>query len=996
MHVGAGPSSRSRRASPRLITCVAVAVFGSTLTGQRLFADLAPWTRPTTDTLVPLAGDGTTAFLVGGNQSPAELWRTDGTVAGTRLAHDPRRAQHSSIHFDRATVVNGRCFYVVPPPGSYELWVSDGTPAGTRKLLTVPIQTNFSGIGRPVPFGNGVAFVANTAAEGGEVWVSDGTVAGTTMIDTYPGTANGAQWVLGVLGQTILYVGGGPNLGGELFATDGSTATTRLVKDIRPGGDPSSPYFGVVWNGRLYFDADNGAIGRELWSTDGTPAGTALVRDIYPGWYGSQPRWLTATPIGVFASAEGPGGRELWISDGTGAGTRIVRDNVPDADPTQLFWGHGRLWYQGAGGNGWELWTSDGTAAGTVEIDLQPNGASWPAAFQVVGNRVIFSATVQPYGRDPWVSDGTPAGTHRLIDLAEQSGPNLYPRVGGEVVFGGKHPLHGNGLFVTDGTPSNTRFIGQRPAYVDSSAPTSFHLLGDRVAITTSGDRSLWIADGPDSVPTRLHSGVLPQWTVPFRHGLLMVSESRLWWSDGTGEGTYPLDVPGLVSQAYLTVAGDQVFFVGQDLAGIELWKTDGTARGTVRVADLIPGVASSYPTELTAMGDLLFFHAVHPSFGREVWVSDGTAAGTRVLGDNFPSSGSGQPGPFAVVGDMMFYNSVELWMSDGTVAGTRMVKDINPGTSGSWPGPMCARGETLLCIADDGMHGRELWMSDGTAAGTTLVVDLVPGPGGIASTSLVASGRLAYFMHDDGVHGRELWCTDGTAAGTVMVRDVAPGSASGIRFRAIVPMGRGGHVMFYADDGTTGDDPWITDGTAANTRLLVDGDGGVRSSGSDILVAGAFFDHLFFAFEDLDHGQEPWVLDLAALGAAPVTRYGWGCAGTGGRPVDLSLRGSPVPGASLDFRLGAARPAAPAVVLLGGGTAGLGLTPACAAWVTPPWVLLGTTTTATGRASLRLPPLDVGMVGQLVAAQAAVLDPQGAHAGLLAWSNAVALLVGR
>lgn len=150
--------------------------------------------------------------------------------------------------------------------------------------------------------------------------------------------------------------------------------------------------------------------------------------------------------------------------------------------------------------------------------------------------------------------------------------------------------------------------------------------------------------------------------------------------------------------------------------------------------------------------------------------------------------------------------------------------------------------------------------------------------------------------------------------------------------------------------------------------------------------------DHLFFTFEDLDHGREPWVLDLAA----PVTRYGWGCAGTGGRPVDLSLRGSPVPGASLDFRLGAARPAASAVVLLGGGTAGLGLTPACAAWVTPPWILVGTTTTATGRASLRLPPLDVGMVGHLVAAQAAVFDPQGAHAGLLAWSNAVALLVGR
>ena len=72
-------------------------------------------------------------------------------------------------------------------------------------------------------------------------------------------------------------------------------------------------------------------------------------------------------------------------------------------------------------------------------------------------------------------------------------------------------------------------------------------------------------------------------------HGL------QLWKSDGIAVGTVLLrTLGGSNSPAELTQAGDFVFFAGDDaVSGRELWRTDGTAAGTVRVKDIFPGAAS-------------------------------------------------------------------------------------------------------------------------------------------------------------------------------------------------------------------------------------------------------------------------------------------------------------------------------------------------------------------------------------------------------------------
>jgi ELWxxDGT repeat protein len=70
--------------------------------------------------------------------------------------------------------------------------------------------------------------------------------------------------------------------GRELWKTDGTEAGTVLVKDINPTGD-SVPRDFTVFNGALYFRADDGVDNFELWKTDGTEVGTVQVKDICPG-----------------------------------------------------------------------------------------------------------------------------------------------------------------------------------------------------------------------------------------------------------------------------------------------------------------------------------------------------------------------------------------------------------------------------------------------------------------------------------------------------------------------------------------------------------------------------------------------------------------------------------------------------------------------------------------------------------------------------------------
>ena len=317
----------------------------------------------------------------------------------------------------------------------------------------------------------------------------------------------------------------------------------------------------------------------------------------------------------------------------------------------------------------------------------------------------------------------------------------------------------------------------------------------------------------------------------------------------------------GLTSDPASVIAiGDVAYFRANDgTSGIELWKSDGTAAGTVRVKDILPGSGGSIPGNLTNVGGTLFFSADDGTTGRELWTSDGTEAGTvRVKDIDTSRWGYGSfPGDLTNVGGTLFFTTGrggDLWKSDGTAAGTVRVKDID-----CWA--LTNVNGTLFFMGSGG-----LWKSDGTAAGTVGVTPIIPGSGSSSLYLTDVNGTLFFGAAGGGTTGRELWKSDGTQAGTVRVKDIRPGNLSSY-LRAL--MNVGGTLFFRARDATTGFELWKSDGTEAGTVRVKDIRPGPFGSYPYFLtdVNGT----LFFRASDGTTGDELWKSDGTEAGTVRV-----------------------------------------------------------------------------------------------------------------------------
>jgi len=270
-----------------------------------------------------------------------ELWITDGPDggggAGTR-----RLTEGGGSAYNVAVGETVAYFRYWTEDLGTELWMTDGTAEGTRLAADIELGVESSNPANLVTVGDRVVFTAETEATGREWWTSDGTAEGTRLLlDIEPGPESSIASTVASApyarveeplreGDRIYLFAGSSETGLELWSTDGTTEGTRLVKDIRPGPLSSDPYELVATGGLVYFVADDGVHGRELWRTDGTEAGTLLVRDIEAGPGDAAP-WFLVDYKGklVFSAYTGESGVELWTSDGTELGTQQIAEFLP-------------------------------------------------------------------------------------------------------------------------------------------------------------------------------------------------------------------------------------------------------------------------------------------------------------------------------------------------------------------------------------------------------------------------------------------------------------------------------------------------------------------------------------------------------------------------------------------------------------------------------------------------------------------------------------------
>ena len=209
------------------------------------------------------------------------MWKSDGTTAETVLVKDinPGTGNSGTPTSASPMAYSGGLVYLVANngPNGNEVWRSDGTEAGTFLLKDINPLTTF------IPFNltafeGGVVFGEFSDVFGTEIWKSDGTTAGTVLLkDITPGPS-GTPFLAGfAVFENKLYF----PAASDLWTSDGTEAGTTRLFDFGPGQVntsvliPSGPGEQL-----LFFRATDVTTGIELWKTDGTQDGTALVLDI--------------------------------------------------------------------------------------------------------------------------------------------------------------------------------------------------------------------------------------------------------------------------------------------------------------------------------------------------------------------------------------------------------------------------------------------------------------------------------------------------------------------------------------------------------------------------------------------------------------------------------------------------------------------------------------------------------------------------------------------
>ncbi len=692
-----------------------------------------------------------------------EMWVSDGTSEGTRPLVDLNPGPTSSYAYPEL-VLNGRLYFTADAGGAgNELW--SYAPASGETKIVADIHPSGGSYPETLQAVNDtIIFSAYEPETGRELYsLKDGVV--QQVIDLTPGYASSALFVFGSMdtaaGERLLFQEDNRGDVAGLYLTDGTAGgTVRILELEYPYSPPmgeiktTSGMFtpqpfqmkGFYKNGLFVYYTNE--YGLELWQTDGSAQGTTLFKDIWPGPNHSNPhnfgmcgtRWC-------FSANDGDHGDELWATDGTPAGTALVadlNDDVPGSNPTALSAAKGLVYFLAQDGSngidGNSLWRTDGTEAGTMRlISGSPDEGIWIGSLITAGNRAYFTMADRAHGTELWYSDGTPDTTHMLEDIypgQTGSNPDSLTVLGNALFFTAEHPKLGRELWITGGTPTGTRMVADI-----TSGAASTNVLG----------------------------------IYPYKKQIILVNYSddkssyELWSTDGTTEGTNYIAVIPWPTNNFPFIEANGLLYFQTGVTEQVLWQTDGTAQGTKPVpahACLNEGGDIRSLTEMN--GALYYIYSARSGPSDPIL----PMALVRIQGAQTPPGciwettfhyskvGVGyEAGPMVVHGGHLIFN-----VPDPDLQQHLMISDGTSAVPYAFPGPvdqlanLFPAGPYLYFRGSSPTEGEELWVLSDDMQSSSMVMDINPGADSSSPGKFAYSGDLLFFSADDGKHGEELW----------------------------------------------------------------------------------------------------------------------------------------------------------------------------------------------------------------------------------------------
>lgn len=330
------------------------------------------------------------------------------------------------------------------------------------------------------------------------------------------------------------------------------------------------------------------------------------------------------------------------------------------------------------------------------------------ANFTTAHNNLYFTV-----GDSLWKSNGTPSGTVFVKEIGEPIQRLTNFTVGTFFYFLTTEPGGNTALWKSNGTSVNTFKIASHPVIQPLLVYKNALILGIDNGINgyelwraTSGNVFTLVRDIYPGIGSGLGNEIVIMNDLLYFKANSGAGGINIWKSNGTSVTSLVADLP-FDDYHNLTVVNDLIFFSRNysDITGNigELWKTNGTASGTVVVKQFIEtdDICHQFVSHLTSYNNKLFFD-LNASCGtpfENLWSSDGTEAGTVFIK---LINIDGYVYPFIKLNNrLVFHGSSQgfpgsLWRSNGTTAGTEIFYNMQSEPTGEFE-----RVGNLLFFAD-------------------------------------------------------------------------------------------------------------------------------------------------------------------------------------------------------------------------------------------------------------------------------------------------------